>query len=52
MLSNRSMETYQGNEFACNPSENARPQSYQLAEPLWSDLGLKSETDEREKIST
>ena len=35
------MGTYQGNELTRNPSENACPQSSQLAEPPWIDPGLK-----------
>ena len=34
-----------------NSLGNARPQSSQLAEPLWSGPGLKSETGVRELIS-
>ena len=34
--------TCQGNELICNLSGNAHPQSSQLAEPLWTDPGLKS----------
>ena len=41
-----------GNEPTRNSSENARLQSSQLAVPLWTDLGLKSETNLRELIST
>ena len=33
-------------------SGNIRPQSYQLAEPLWTDPGSKSGISERELIST
>ena len=42
MLSRYSIGTPQGTEFKRNSSENARPQSSQLAEPLWTDPGLKS----------
>ena len=35
----------QGNELTRNSSENTRPQSSQLAEPLWTDPGLKSGSD-------
>ena len=37
------MGTYQGNEFTRNSSGNARPQSSQIAEPLWTDPGPRSE---------
>ena len=50
MLS-RYEETYHGNEFTRNSSGNARPQSSQLTEPLWSDPGLKIRTGVRELIS-
>ena len=43
LLSWCSVGTYQGNEHTHNSSGNTRPQlSSQLAEPLWTDLGLKS----------
>ena len=42
MLFGNSVGTYQGNKFTRNSSENTRPQSSQLAKPLWTDLGLKS----------
>ena len=41
-----------GNELTRNLSGNIRPQSSQLAEPLWTDLGLNSEISARELIST
>ena len=34
------------------PSGNTQPQSSQLAEPLWTDPGLKSGTSVRELIPT
>ena len=37
-----SVGTYQENELICNLLGSARPQSSQLAEPLWTDPGLKS----------
>ena len=40
-----------GNELSHNLSENTRSQSSQLAEPLWTDPGLKSELSLRELIS-
>ena len=52
MLSRHSVGTYQGNEFTRKSSENARTQSSQLAEPLWTDPGLLSEIGERELIYT
>ena len=41
-----------GNELTRNLSGNIRPQSSQLAEPLWTDLGIKSGISVRELIST
>ena len=41
-----------GNELTRNSSGNTRPQSSQLAEPLWTGPGLKSEISVRELIST
>ena len=41
-----------GNELTCNSSGNTRSQSSQLAEPLWTDPGLKSGINLRELIST
>ena len=41
-----------GNELTHNSSGNAWSQSSQLAEPLWTDLGLKSGISLRELIST
>ena len=41
-----------GNELTRNSSENTRAQSSQLAEPLWTDPGLKSGISVRELIST
>ena len=35
------MATYQGNALTRNLSGNARPQSSQLAEPVWTDLWTK-----------
>ena len=35
------MEPIRENELTRNASENAQPQSFQLAEPLWTDPGLK-----------
>ena len=46
------MEIYQENELTRNSSGNTRPQSSQLAEPLWIDPGLKSGISVRELIST
>ena len=52
MLSTHRVRTYQGNGPIRNSSGNSRPQSYQLAEPLWTDPGLKeSGIDVREPIS-
>ena len=41
-----------GNELTRSSSGNTQPQSSQLAEPLWTDLGLKSTIGARELIST
>ena len=41
-----------GNELTRNASGNTRSQSSQLAEPLWTDSGLKSGIILRELIST
>ena len=40
-----------GHELTRNSSGNTRPQSSELAEPLWTDPGLKSEISVRELIS-
>ena len=40
-----------GNELTHNSSGNTWPQSSQLAEPLWTDLGLKSGISLRKLIS-
>ena len=42
MLPRHSVGTYQGNELTRNSSGNSRQQSFQLAELLWTDPGLKS----------
>ena len=42
MLSGHNVETYRGSELTCNLSGNAQPQLSQLAEPLWTDPGVKS----------
>ena len=41
-----------GNEFTCNLSGNFHPQLSQLAEPLWTDPGLRSGISVHELIST
>ena len=51
-LSRHSVGTYPYNELTRNLSGNIRPQSSQLAEPLWTDSGLKSGISVREGIST
>ena len=51
MLSAHSVGTHQGNELTRNWSCNARLQSFQLTEPLWTDPGLKSAIDVRELIT-
>ena len=51
-LSGHSLETYQERSSHATRQGNTRSQSSQLAVPLWTDLGLKSETNLRELIST
>ena len=41
-----------GNELTCNLSGNIRPQSSQVAEPLWTDPGIKRGISVRDLIST
>ena len=41
-----------GNDLTRNLSGNIRPQSSKLAEPLWTDPGIKSGISVRELIST
>ena len=41
-----------GNELTCNWSGNTQSQSSQLAEPLWTDPGIKSGISVRKLIST
>ena len=52
MLSGHSVGTYQRNELTRNSAEYACVQLSQLAEPLWTDPGLKSEIGAQELIST
>ena len=52
VLSMHSAGTYQGNELIVNLSGNTWPLLSQLADPLWTDLGLKSEISVRELFST
>ena len=51
-LSRNSVGTYQGNERTRNSSGNARPQSFQLAESLWTNPGLWNRNFARKLIST
>ena len=51
-LSRHSVGTLSGNELTHNSSGNTRSQSSQLAEPLWTDLSLKSGISVREVICT
>ena len=44
--------TLSGNKLTQNSSRNTQSQSSQLAEPLWTDPGLKSGISVRELIST
>ena len=48
MLSRHSVSTHQGNELTHNSSGNTRPQSSQLAEPLWTDPSIKNGISVRE----
>ena len=52
MLSRHSVGTHQENMLTRNWSGNARSQSSEFAEPLWTDSGLKSGISVRELIST
>ena len=52
LLSRQSTGTYQGNKLIRKSSGNARPQSSHVAEPLWTDPGLKHGIGVRELIST
>ena len=52
MLSRHSVGTCQGNKLTCSSSGNTQPQSSQLAEPLWTDPGIKSGICVRKLIST
>ena len=51
-LSRHSVGTYPETSLHANLSGNIRPQSSQLAEPLWTDLCIKSGISVRELIST
>ena len=51
-LTRDSVGTFQGNGFTRSSSGNAQPQSSRLAEPLWTNPGLKSGIGVRELIST
>ena len=51
-LSRHSVGTLSGNELTRNSSGNTRSQSSQLAEPLWTNPGVKSEISVRKLIST
>ena len=51
-MSRHNVKTYQGKELTRNSSGHARPQSSQLADPLWVDPGLKSVIGALELIST
>ena len=52
MLPRHSEGTYQEKELTSNSSGNTRSQSTQLAEPLWTASGLKSEIGASRRIST
>ena len=51
LLCKPSVGTYQETS-SCNSSENTQPQSSQLAQPLWTDPGLRSGISVRKLIST
>ena len=51
MLSRHGVGIYQGNELTRSSSGNTRPQLSRLAEPQWTDPGVKSGTSVREMIS-
>ena len=51
-LSKEKCKNLSGNELTRNLSENTRPQSSQLAGPLWTDPGIKSGISVHELIST
>ena len=52
-LSRHSVGTYRGNELTGNLKGNIhQPHLSQLAEPLWTDPGIKSGISVRELIST
>ena len=50
-LPRHNVGTYQGFELTGNTSGNTWPQSSQLAEPLWTDPGIKNGISVREQIS-
>ena len=52
MLSRHSVKTYQGHKLTCNMSGSTQPQLSQLAEPLWTDNGIKSGISVHKLIST
>ena len=52
MLCRLSVGTYPESELTRNLSGNICPQSSQIAEPLWTDSGIKSGFSVRELIST
>ena len=50
-LSGHSVGTLSGNELTCNSSGNTQSQSSQLAEPLWTNPGVKRGISMRKLIS-
>ena len=50
-LSGHSVGTLSGNELTCNSSGNTQSQSSQLAEPLWTNPGVKRGISVRKLIS-
>ena len=51
-MSRHSVGDLSGNKLTRKLSGNIRPQSSRLAEPVWTDPGIKSENSARELIST
>ena len=52
MLLSRQCGNLSGNELTHNLSGNIQSRSFQLAEPLWTDLGIKSGISMCELMST
>ena len=52
LFSSVQFSPFTGNDLTCNLSGNIQPQSSQLAEPLWTDSGIKSGISVCKLIST